>query len=158
MTDFTCWTYVQVCQWLRDIDLGEFCETFVEHEIDGATLAAISERMSERLIPVIRKQSLFLAQLEKLKTNQTSREHPPRSSDDSSQAQSSPNTSLVFPTVLRMAIDRRDSDLKSASKTKLRTLLIQTLFDHLSKKSMYPTHLQYIELLSILIMDHPFLR
>lgn len=29
MTNFTCWTSVQVCQWLRDIDLGEFCETFV---------------------------------------------------------------------------------------------------------------------------------
>ncbi|XP_077103082.1 sterile alpha motif domain-containing protein 3-like [Siphateles boraxobius] len=114
--------------------------------------------MSERLIPVIRKQSLFLAQLEKLKSTPMSRENPPRNNDNSSQAQSGPDTSLVFPTVLRMAIDRRDSDLKSASKTKLRNLLIQALFDHLSKKTMYPTHLQYIELLSNVIMDHPFLR
>ncbi|XP_067314721.1 sterile alpha motif domain-containing protein 3-like [Pseudorasbora parva] len=158
MTDFTCWTSVQVCQWLRDIDLEEFCDTFVEHEIDGATLAIISERMSERLIPVIRKQGLFLAQLEKLKSTPTSREHPPRSSDHSSQALSSQDTSLVIPTMLRMAIDRRDSDLKSPSKTKLRALLIQTLFDHLSKKTMYPSHLQYIELLSFVITDHPFLR
>lgn len=64
------------------------------------------------------------------------RENPPRNIDNSSQAQSGPDTSLVFPTVLRMAIDRRDSDLKSASKTKLRSLLIQSLFDHLSKKTM----------------------
>ncbi|XP_059415798.1 sterile alpha motif domain-containing protein 3-like [Carassius carassius] len=158
MTDFTGWTSVQVCQWLKDIDLAEFCETFEEHEIDGATLAVISERMSERLIPVIRKQSLFLTQLEKLKSTPMSRENPPRNNDNSSQAQSGPDTSLVFPTVLRMAIDRRDSDLKSASKTKLRSLLIQSLFDHLSKKTMYPTHLQYIELLSNVIMDYPYLR
>ncbi|KAK7156993.1 hypothetical protein R3I94_006905 [Phoxinus phoxinus] len=81
------------------------------------------------------------------------RENPPRN-NNSSQAQSGPDTSLVIPTVLRMAIDRRDSDLKSASKTKLRNLLIQTLFDHLSKKTMYPTHLH----LSNVTMDHPFLR
>ncbi|KAL0185266.1 hypothetical protein M9458_020963, partial [Cirrhinus mrigala] len=56
-------------------------------------------------------------------------------SDHSSQVQSDPDTSLVIPVLLRMAINRRDSDLKSASKTKLRTLLIQTLFDHLSMKT-----------------------
>ncbi|XP_053370935.1 sterile alpha motif domain-containing protein 3-like isoform X1 [Clarias gariepinus] len=158
MADFMCWTTFHVCQWLKDIELGQFCETFVEHEIDGATLAVISERMSERLIPVIRKQSLFLVQLEILKSTPTSREHPPKRSDHSSQVQSDPDTSLVIPVLLRMAINRRDSDLKSASKTKLRTLLIQTLFDHLSMKTMYPTHLQYIGLLSTLITDYPFLR
>lgn len=42
-----------------------------EHEIDGPTLEVITERMAEQLIPVIRKQTLFMNLLDKLKGKPT---------------------------------------------------------------------------------------
>ncbi|KAK6488871.1 hypothetical protein HHUSO_G7826, partial [Huso huso] len=63
-----------------------------------------------------------------------------------------------FPPFLLSALQSQDPQLKSHLKTKLKTALVQALFDHLFHITMYPSHKQYVLLLSSLVMNYPFLR
>ncbi|XP_058877903.1 uncharacterized protein LOC117416284 isoform X2 [Acipenser ruthenus] len=57
-----------------------------------------------------------------------------------------------------MALDRKDIGFKSKDKSALRAALIQTLFDDLSKYTLYPDHIMYSTVLSTLCCKYRFLR
>ncbi|KAL0993699.1 hypothetical protein UPYG_G00112010 [Umbra pygmaea] len=65
MTDH--WTIDDVCKWLQNINLIDEKETFREQQIDGETLLGLTERMVEKLFPVMKHQVMFLRELEKLR-------------------------------------------------------------------------------------------
>ncbi|XP_049320677.1 sterile alpha motif domain-containing protein 3 isoform X4 [Astyanax mexicanus] len=112
--------------------------------------------MAERLIPIIKKQAVFMSLLEKLKTSEA---HRPLMVDvQRRDSRARDSSHIAFPPLLLAALERRDHELKSSRKSKTRTLLLQALFDHLSSKTLYPTHHQYVELLSSLITVYPYLK
>ncbi len=47
------WTYAQVGDWLELLDYHQYVATFVEHEIDGEALQALSRDDLKELIPVM---------------------------------------------------------------------------------------------------------
>nr|XP_055065245.1 uncharacterized protein LOC129447505 [Misgurnus anguillicaudatus] len=98
--------------------------------------------MAERLIPFIKKQTIFMNLLDKLKEKTHTR------------------VSFYFEwkQVANPSLERRDPVLRCPKKSKLRTVLIQSLFEHLSVRTMYPSHQQYVESLSALITAFPCLK
>ncbi|XP_066542286.1 sterile alpha motif domain-containing protein 3-like isoform X2 [Hoplias malabaricus] len=112
--------------------------------------------MAERLIPIIKKQVMFISLLDKLKAGESHKSLIEYTHGCGSKTQGSSH--FAFPPLLLAALEWRDPELKSSKKSKIRTLLLQALFDQLSSKTLYPSHNQYVQLLSSLITVYPCLR
>lgn len=47
--DPSCWTPVQVCRWLQNVQLRDYAENFLEHQIDGSKLMAFTDYADDEL-------------------------------------------------------------------------------------------------------------
>ncbi|XP_051952975.1 uncharacterized protein LOC127622885 [Xyrauchen texanus] len=64
----------------------------------------------------------------------------------------------VFPPELQAALQRKDPGFKKKDKSHIRALLIQVLFDSITKHTWYPNHKIYGDVLGSLITRFPFLK
>ncbi|KAG5280725.1 hypothetical protein AALO_G00063300 [Alosa alosa] len=150
------WSVSQVCEWLEEAGLGHAKDTFIENEVDGLTLTKMTERMSERMFPKMKDQVQFMAALDKLKLGDS---HDAEVRAETPVMPVSPVSSdVILPPFLNSALSSQDPQFKSQGKNKLKNALIQALFDHLSQKTMYPSHTQYVLTLRSTLIRFPFLR
>ncbi|XP_042573815.1 uncharacterized protein LOC122134495 [Cyprinus carpio] len=63
-----------------------------------------------------------------------------------------------FPPELNESLQRKDPSFKKKEKSHLRSLLIQVLFDSITKYTWYPSHKIYTDVLGSLIKRFPFLK
>ncbi|KAG5265076.1 hypothetical protein AALO_G00261170 [Alosa alosa] len=70
------WTKDEVGKWLQSLHLVDYKETFREQEIDGETLLGLTERMVEKLFPLMKSQVMFMKELNKLRNSQNSQSFP----------------------------------------------------------------------------------
>ncbi|XP_073671556.1 sterile alpha motif domain-containing protein 3-like [Paramisgurnus dabryanus] len=159
------WTVDDTCQWLQNINLIDAKETFREQQIDGETLLGLTERMVERLFPLMKHQVTFMKELNKLKNLETGTEVHQRSCIqqepcDPIVAQPWPAVYNlpVFPPELQAALQRKDPSFKKKDKSHIRALLVQVLFDSITKHTWYPSHKIYGYVLGSLITRFPFLK
>ncbi|XP_060779795.1 sterile alpha motif domain-containing protein 3-like [Neoarius graeffei] len=161
------WSTHEVCLWLEQNSLSEAKQIFFEQQIDGETLLGLTERMVEKLFPIMKHQVLFLKELEKLRsTSSAQKSNPtcdtlPVESNTHQQAHVSwpaLYTLPVMPPELQEALHRKDPSFKKKDKSHLRALLIQVLFDHITTYTWYPNHKKYTDVLGCLITRFPFLR
>ncbi|XP_041863293.1 sterile alpha motif domain-containing protein 3-like isoform X4 [Melanotaenia boesemani] len=150
------WSVDNVCSWLKVNGLEAFTTTFIENEIDGATLLGLSERMCERIFPKIKDQVRFMAILSTLKEKEN--EFVPHDEPDVPAKPTTGSFQLRFPQFLINSLNNKDPDLKSHQRNKAKNALVQALYDTLSLQTMYPTHIQYVDLMRMLLMQYPFLR
>ncbi|NWS57715.1 SAMD3 protein, partial [Chunga burmeisteri] len=54
------WSVDQVCNWLRQINLGELVPKFREEEVSGAALLALNDRMVQQLVKKIGHQAVLM--------------------------------------------------------------------------------------------------
>ncbi|XP_063072346.1 sterile alpha motif domain-containing protein 3-like [Engraulis encrasicolus] len=162
------WSQDNVGKWLQSINLIDFKETFREQEIDGETLLGLTERMIEKLFPVIKLQVLFMKELQHLKNSSTS-EPVTAAPCNGPCDQQGPLSHVTepwpavfclpdFPPELKAALLRKDPAFKKKDKSHLRALLIQVLFDNITKHTWYPSHKMYGDVLGTLTMKYPFLK
>ncbi|XP_076736415.1 uncharacterized protein LOC112430631 [Maylandia zebra] len=147
------WTVGEVSLWLGENELADYQQVFVDNEIDGSTLLQMTERMSERLFPKVKDQVKFLSAVEKLKDG---RQHKEKHTVSALQPMF--NCKVQFPPAVLTALTNKDAALKSPTKNRLKNMLIQALFDHLSNETMYPSHVQYVDLLRTVLLSFPFLK
>nr|XP_055051239.1 sterile alpha motif domain-containing protein 3-like isoform X2 [Misgurnus anguillicaudatus] len=159
------WTVDDTCQWLQNINLIDAKETFREQQIDGETVLGLTERMVERLFPIMKHQVTFMKELNKLKNLETGTEVPHMSCIqqepcDPIVAQPCPAVYNlpVFPPELQAALQRKDPSFKKKDKSHIRALLVQVLFDSITKHTWYPSHKIYGDVLGSLITRFPFLK
>ncbi|XP_041959619.1 uncharacterized protein LOC121718612 isoform X2 [Alosa sapidissima] len=130
-----------------------------ENEVDGLTLTKMTERMSERMFPKMKDQVQFMAALDKLKLGDS---HDAEVRAETPVMPVSPvspvSFDVILPPFLNSALSSQDPQFKSQGKNKLKNALIQALFDHLSQKTMYPSHTQYVLTLRSTLIRFPFLR
>ncbi|KAG5264821.1 hypothetical protein AALO_G00258370 [Alosa alosa] len=116
----------------------------------------MTERMSERMFPKMKDQVQFMAALDKLKLGDS---HDAEVRAETPVMPVSPVSSdVILPPFLNSALSSQDPQFKSQGKNKLKNALIQALFDHLSQKTMYPSHTQYVLTLRSTLIRFPFLR
>ncbi|KAK7175612.1 hypothetical protein R3I93_002520 [Phoxinus phoxinus] len=115
----------------------------------------MTERMSERLFPKIKEQIKFMSALEDLKSHHDISEHE---ISQTTLVVPHSSTAVRYPPFLMSALEKEDPQLKAPTKNKFKNALIQALFDHLSQKTMYPSHTQYVDLMRSVLMSFPFLR
>ncbi|KAJ8009434.1 hypothetical protein DPEC_G00088830 [Dallia pectoralis] len=136
--------------------------TSTEQQIDGETLLGLTERMVEKLFPVMKHQVIFLRELEKLRNNSSLAQQegpvpcnplPTESNTHQGAQQSWPALYSLppLPPELQEALQRKDSSFKKKDKSHLRSLLIQVLFDNITKYTWYPNHKKYADVLGCLI-------
>ncbi|XP_024655201.1 uncharacterized protein LOC112430920 isoform X3 [Maylandia zebra] len=113
----------------------------------------MTERMSERLFPKVKDQVKFLSAVEKLKDG---RQHKEKHTVSALQLMF--NCKVQFPPAVITALTNKDAALKSPTKNRLKNMLIQALFDHLSNETMYPSHVQYVERLRTVLLSFPLLK
>ncbi|KAL1250760.1 hypothetical protein QQF64_018556, partial [Cirrhinus molitorella] len=65
------WSVDDTCHWLQNINLIDAKEAFREQQIDGETLLGLTERMVEKLFPVMKHQVTFMKELNKLRDMET---------------------------------------------------------------------------------------
>ncbi|XP_042071585.1 sterile alpha motif domain-containing protein 3 [Haplochromis burtoni] len=147
------WTVGEVSLWLGENELADYQQVFVDNEIDGSTFLQMTERMSERLFPKVKDQVKFLSAVEKLKDG---RQHKEKHTVSALQPMF--KCKAQFPPAVLTALTNKDAALKSPTKNRLKNMLIQALFDHLSNATMYPSHVQYVELLRTVLLSFPFLK
>ncbi|XP_073719581.1 sterile alpha motif domain-containing protein 3 isoform X3 [Misgurnus anguillicaudatus] len=161
------WTVDDTCQWLQNINLIDAKETFRDQQIDGETLLGLTERMVERLFPIMKHQVTFMKELNKLKNLETGTgtDVPQMSCIqqepcDPIVAQPCPAVYNlpVFPPELQAALQRKDPSFKKKDKSHIRALLVQVLFDSITKHTWYPSHKIYGDVLGSLITRFPFLK
>ncbi|XP_042617308.1 NAD(+) hydrolase SARM1-like [Cyprinus carpio] len=135
------WSVDDTCHWLQTINLIDAKESFREQQIDGETLLGLTERMVERLFPVMKHQVTFMKELNKLKNLETEvpqiscTQQEPCENEGSFVAQPWPAVYNlpVFPPELQAAFQRKDPGFKKKDKSHIRALLIQVLFDSITK-------------------------
>ncbi|XP_026114886.1 sterile alpha motif domain-containing protein 3-like isoform X2 [Carassius auratus] len=160
------WSVDDTCHWLQTINLIDAKESFREQQIDGETLLGLTERMVERLFPVMKHQVTFMKELNKLKNLETEvpqiscTRQEPCENEGSFVAQPWPAVYNlpVFPPELQAALQRKDPGFKKKDKSHIRALLIQVLFDSITKHTWYPNHKMYGDVLGSLITRFPFLK
>ncbi|KAK9521455.1 hypothetical protein VZT92_021259 [Zoarces viviparus] len=110
--------------------------------------------MSERIFPKMKDQVMFLSALAQLKVG----ESKAPLSQKAPAAQPMIICQVRFPPTVLTALTNKDAALKSHAKNRIKTMLIQALFDHLSQDTMYPSHIQYVDLLKSVLLNFPFLK
>ncbi|XP_042617305.1 sterile alpha motif domain-containing protein 3-like [Cyprinus carpio] len=145
------WTTDDVCNWLQTINLIDSKEVFREQEIDGETLLGLTERMVQKLFPTMKQQVIFLKELERLKRSSSMEQ---KCCEPWPAVFSLPD----FPPELNESLQRKDPSFKKKEKSHLRSLLIQVLFDSITKYTWYPSHKIYTDVLGSLIKRFPFLK
>ncbi|XP_072557754.1 sterile alpha motif domain-containing protein 3-like isoform X2 [Paramormyrops kingsleyae] len=167
MTEY--WTVEDVCKWLQSINLIDAKEIFIEQQIDGETLLGLTERMTEKLFPLMKQQVIFLKELEKLRNTSSLAQQTspmlcdglpaePSSHQGAQESWPALYTLPVLPPELQEALQRKDPSFKKKDKSHVRSLLIQVLFDNITKYTWYPNHKKYTDVLGCLITRFPFLR
>ncbi|KAL1022757.1 hypothetical protein UPYG_G00031920 [Umbra pygmaea] len=149
------WSVDDTCHWLQTINLIDSKECFREQQIDGETLLGLTERMVERLFPVMKQQVTFMKELNKLKNLETEvpqlscTQQEPQENEGSFVAQPWPAVYNlpVFPPELQAALQRKDPGFKKKDKSHIRALLIQV-----------PNHKMYGDVLGSLITCFTFLK
>ncbi|XP_019469087.1 sterile alpha motif domain-containing protein 3-like [Meleagris gallopavo] len=61
------WSVDQVCNWLRQSNLGELVPKFREEEVSGAALLALNDRMVQQLVKKIGHQAVLMDLINKYK-------------------------------------------------------------------------------------------
>ncbi|NXW58139.1 SAMD3 protein, partial [Eurystomus gularis] len=67
------WSVDQVCNWLRQRNLGELVPKFREEEVSGAALLALNDRMVQQLVKKIGHQAVLMDLINKYQQQQKSR-------------------------------------------------------------------------------------
>ncbi|XP_048085104.1 sterile alpha motif domain-containing protein 3-like [Alosa alosa] len=161
------WTKDEVGKWLQSLHLVDYKETFREQEIDGETLLGLTERMVEKLFPLMKSQVMFMKELNKLRNSQNSQSFPEQCEagllleDHTPRSQQEPPAFYMtqpwpavfslptFPPELQAALQRKDPAFKRKDKSHIRALLIQVLFDNVTKHTWYPSHKMYGDVLGV---------
>ncbi|KAK2913847.1 hypothetical protein Q8A67_002246 [Cirrhinus molitorella] len=119
--------------------------------------------MVEKLFPVMKHQVTFMKELNKLRDMETVLPQTtctPQEPCDSVVALPWPAVYILpsFPPELQAALQKKDPGFKKKDKSHIRALLIQVLFDSITKHTWYPSHKMYGDVLGGLITRFPFLR
>ncbi|KAG5261562.1 hypothetical protein AALO_G00285690 [Alosa alosa] len=162
-TCVSSWSCEDVARWLEDNGLGEHQAIFRENLIDGETLLSLSERMIDKLLPLIKTQVQFTKLLDKLKgkshtvtvSSPQERPHFELNLNNSVYSFQLP----AFPPLLRKKLSEESPDFHTpAYRSKWRSQIIQVLFDSICLYTWYPSSKQYNGICGALVTKYPFLR
>ncbi|XP_051995025.1 uncharacterized protein LOC127652736 [Xyrauchen texanus] len=128
-----------------------------EQLIDGETLLGLTEKMVGNIFPTMKQPNTFLKELEH-DADTSSGLQIQLTQQRSSEPWPAVFSLPAFPQQLHEALQRKDPSLKKKGKSRLRSLLIQVLFDNLTKHTWYPNHTIYADVLGRLITKFPFLK
>ncbi|XP_058625556.1 uncharacterized protein LOC131536560 isoform X1 [Onychostoma macrolepis] len=141
---------------------------YKEQEIDGETLLGLTERMVQKLFPTMKRQVIFLKELERLKGSSSMEQKPGVETSLEIQMHRAQQKCCEpwpavfslpdFPPELNESLQRKDPSFKKKEKSHLRSLLIQVLFDSVTMYTWYPSHKIYSDVLGRLITRFPFLK
>ncbi|XP_051572586.1 uncharacterized protein LOC127451722 isoform X2 [Myxocyprinus asiaticus] len=117
----------------------------------------LTEKMVENLFPTVKQPNTFLKELEH-DVETSSGLQIQLTQQRSSETWPAVFSLPAFPQQIHEALQRKDPSLKKKGKSRLRSLLIQVLFDNITKHTWYPNHTIYADVLGSLITKFPFLK
>ncbi|RMC13002.1 hypothetical protein DUI87_10531 [Hirundo rustica rustica] len=145
------WSVEQVCNWLKQRNLGELVPKFREEEVSGAALLALNDRMVQQLVKKIGHQAVLMDLIKKYQQQKSGLESLTYCCEPASQK---------FPEVVSGATDRQmlnSSGPVEQNKYQCSAENEKGIIDHRVLKQKYPNSQQYNIVVNALLQAYPFL-